>query len=332
MIEQTAAAGCRLPLVTVAIPVYRRLHLLEGALHSVAAQDYPNIELIVSDNGTNGDAVRQLVTTHYPRAHTFRQNPTSVPVVDHLNQLLAAASGEYFVLLCDDDEVSPRFVSDLVSRLECEPHAHVGVARAATMDADGANRRSFEGEWPERLSAADFIRGWTTKSIRLVSTVTHMSRTASARACGGYADFPRALYSDNLFLLKLALLGDVVLSQHSTFTWRIDDTSTGYSASYQEVARSCRMFLRQLESDRQINAFAARQPAWPELRALLRQQCGSWYFFRWRDRYRSRLTTLAWLRAACAMPYLPSYYGMVYEALLQDAKARVRQSFPAVAQ
>ena len=235
-------------------------------------------------------------------------------------------SGTYFVLLCDDDEISPRFVSDLVSRLEHEPRAHVGVARAATMDADGGNRRSFAGEWPERLSAADFIRGWTTKSIRLASTITHMARTASARACGGYANFPRGLYSDGLLLLKLALLGDVVLSQHSTFTWRIDDTSTGYSASYREVARSCRMFLRQLDNDADIMAFAATQPTWMELRTLLRQQCGSWYFFRWRDRYRSRLSTLAWLRAACAMPYIPSYYEMVCAALLQDAKARVRQS------
>jgi glycosyltransferase involved in cell wall biosynthesis len=30
------------PLVTIAIPVYKRLHYLEQAVRSVAAQDYPH--------------------------------------------------------------------------------------------------------------------------------------------------------------------------------------------------------------------------------------------------------------------------------------------------
>ena len=47
--------------VTVAIPVYKRLTYVAQAIQSVAAQDYPAIELIVSDNGCNGDAVINLV-------------------------------------------------------------------------------------------------------------------------------------------------------------------------------------------------------------------------------------------------------------------------------
>ena len=48
-------------LATIGIPVYKRLNTLSNALQSVAAQDYPHIELIVSDNGTNGTKVRDIV-------------------------------------------------------------------------------------------------------------------------------------------------------------------------------------------------------------------------------------------------------------------------------
>lgn len=44
-------------LVTIAIPVYRRLNYLPGVLSAVALQNYDEIELIVSDNGQNGTAV-----------------------------------------------------------------------------------------------------------------------------------------------------------------------------------------------------------------------------------------------------------------------------------
>jgi glycosyltransferase involved in cell wall biosynthesis len=326
--QVTAARGG--PRVTVAIPVYQRLTLLPAALQSVAAQDYPNIELIVSDNGENGALVPRVVRAHYPGAHITRHNSPSVPLVTHLNQLLAAASGKYFVLLCDDDEISRTFVSELVERLEREPRAHVAVARVATMDGHGANRQALPGMWVEQHAAADFIRAWTTRRMRLLSTITHMSRTDTARRCGGYADLPRGLYSDNLLLLKLALRGDVVFGQHCTFTWRVDDTSTGFAASYQEVAAACRGFLDLLDTDSDIAAYAASRSDWHELRQLLREQCGSWYFYRWRDRYSTRLSTMAWLRAAYALPFMRSYYRQVHGTLAEMAKRPVRERMPAL--
>src|SRR5687767_14831135 len=199
--------------VTIAIPVYKRLQHLPGALRSVAAQDHPDLELIVSDNGANGSAVQALVTEHYQRPFRFRQNPVTVPLVTHLGQLLAEATGDYFVLLCDDDEIGSSFVAELSALLDAHPRAHVALARPETMDVDGGHIRRFDGIWPEHLSGEDFLRAWTVKRLRLMSTITLMARTATARACGGYADFPRGLFSDNLLLLKMCLAGDVVLGR-----------------------------------------------------------------------------------------------------------------------
>jgi glycosyltransferase involved in cell wall biosynthesis len=316
-----------LPLVTVAIPVYRRLELLPAALRSVAAQDYDRVELLVSDNGMDGGRLRDLVASHYPGPFRLRANPVTVSVAEHFNQLLAAADGEYFVLLCDDDEISPDFVSELAGLLRAHPRANVAIARPETVDGDG-HVDQLRGEWPTVLEGEEFLRGWTTKRIRLASTVTLLVRRDVALARGGYLELPRALLSDNVLLLRLALGGEVVLGERCRFRWRIDDASTGFSASYRETAAACREFLHFLDHDAELAALLPRDPAAAhQLRALFRMQCATWFFFRWRNRYSTRLGTAAWVRAAFSMPFIPGYYRMVGGELL--AYARTGQRGPA---
>jgi len=112
-------------LVTVVIPVYRRFDFLPKAIQCVASQDYPHIQLIVSDNGQNGTRVPEIVRQHYPGLFRFRQNPVPVPIATHFNQLLREAAGEYHVVLCDDDEISSNYISEMVGLLEFA-RAHPG--------------------------------------------------------------------------------------------------------------------------------------------------------------------------------------------------------------
>ena len=93
-------------LVTIGIPVYRRLDFLPHVLNVVNSQDYPDIELIVSDNGMNGSTVHDIVKKYYFRPSRFRQNSSTVGMSIHFNQIINEASGEYFILLADDDEIS----------------------------------------------------------------------------------------------------------------------------------------------------------------------------------------------------------------------------------
>ena len=104
-------------LVTIGVPVYKRLGFLPNVLRSVSEQNYPAIELIVSDNGLNGGEVPQLVRRHYSKPFKFRQSPFIVSMPTHFNQIIQRASGKYFMILCDDDEISPNFVSEMAALL-----------------------------------------------------------------------------------------------------------------------------------------------------------------------------------------------------------------------
>jgi len=46
-------------VVTIGVPVYKRLGFLANVLRSIGEQDYPAIEVIVSDNGLNGEELTE---------------------------------------------------------------------------------------------------------------------------------------------------------------------------------------------------------------------------------------------------------------------------------
>jgi glycosyltransferase involved in cell wall biosynthesis len=139
-------------LVTIAIPVYKRLHYLPGVLQAVAAQDYHHIDLIVSDNGQNGPKVTEIIDRHYSRPYRFRQNGLTVNIPSHYHQILSETTGEYFVWLADDDLISPTFVSELVGILDNHPEVSAAIARQEVIDTTGRVLRRSSEEVPSFLA------------------------------------------------------------------------------------------------------------------------------------------------------------------------------------
>jgi ubiquinone/menaquinone biosynthesis C-methylase UbiE/glycosyltransferase involved in cell wall biosynthesis len=92
--------------------------LLQHAVASVRAQKLEDIEIVISDNASDenyGEYVRSL---NDPRIIYFRQ-PAPVPVTDNWRKTLALATGDYVLMLGDDDALAPQF-ADIV-----QPHFHV---------------------------------------------------------------------------------------------------------------------------------------------------------------------------------------------------------------
>jgi glycosyltransferase involved in cell wall biosynthesis len=305
--------------------VYKRLHYLENVLKAVGLQDYPNIELLVSDNGLHGTTIPEMVDRFYGRPYTFRQNLAIVSISTHFNQLVNAASGEYFVLLADDDEISPNYVSDLVHRIEQHPDASAGISVQETMDESGRTLRTSKRNMPPVLSGIEFIRAvWGTHEFAYESLSTLLARTEEVRACGGYPDFWKGHANDDALLIKLCLDRRVVLSNECSFRKRFEESSHGYAAPIQDLARGVRDFLKFLNSDSKINQYARLHPAeWGETKSLLTEMAWKTYYFRWADMYKKRLSRLAWVKAAYALPYIPQYYKAVTESLIEASVSGV---------
>ena len=310
-------------LVTIAVPIYKRLDYLQHVLGIVAAQDYPDIELLVSDNGMNGTRVREMVETYYPRPFRFRQNAETVNISQHFNQLIGEATGEYFVILCDDDEISSNYVSELVASLETYPDASVAIARQEMMDKDGMVIRRSSETMPPVLSGTDFISAtWQDYAYGMEMVGTYLVRTERLRACGGYPDFCRGTGIDNALLLKLVLGRSVGLNSCCAFRWRLDDASFGWSVSAAELALASREFFDFLDTDPRVREYAGGFPEeWQRIKDCLVKMTWMTYWGRWSSIYRERLPWLQWLRAAFGLPFIADYYKGVAMTLINTVKS-----------
>lgn len=114
------------PLVTVAIPTYNRPALLRRALECVRSQDYPNIEVLVSDNcSTAGDEVSRVVESFKGAIADIKytRHDENIGPIRNLFSLLERANGTLFMWLADDDEISANYVSELTRLLVDNPDA-----------------------------------------------------------------------------------------------------------------------------------------------------------------------------------------------------------------
>ena len=318
-------------LVTIAIPVYKRLHCLPQALKSVQVQDYADIELMVSDNGLNGVKVSDIVRQCYARPYVFRQNSVSVNIPTHYNQLLQAASGHYFVWMPDDDAMSSNYISELVRTLESNPRISVAIARQEVVDATGHVMRTSPSTVPALMTGEDLVRKWTENGFESYTGI--LVRTADARRCGGYPDYPGGTHVDDALLVKLCLNHLVAFNHRCTYRLANDESSFGWSLKWQLLAEDTRRFLKFLNSDPMLLAYAnEHREQWVELKECLAAMTWGTYLYRWATLYQRRLPLLQWVRAAFAMPFIPNYYRQVRSLLLSAlnryASARIKILFP----
>jgi glycosyltransferase involved in cell wall biosynthesis len=130
-------------LVSVVIPNYNYARFVGGAVDSVLAQTYPDIEVIVVDDGSTDESKDVLISYGDGIKSIFQQNSG---VAAARNNAVAASSGEYVAFLDADDEWLPAKLEKQVAMFRSDPSlglVHVGVDE---IDSDGRTlRHRLEG-------------------------------------------------------------------------------------------------------------------------------------------------------------------------------------------
>lgn len=97
------------PLISVLVLCYKNRALLNGMLKSIAMQKYPNIQLIVSDDGSSDffvDEVKNYIASLKAdniREIIVRKNKENIGTVRHIHDALSLANGEYIIFTAADD-------------------------------------------------------------------------------------------------------------------------------------------------------------------------------------------------------------------------------------
>src|SRR5687768_6412703 len=97
-------------IFSIITPSYNRASLIQNAIESVMAQNYPHLEHIVIDGGSTDDTLELL--SSYPHLHVLSEPDRGV--YDALNKGLSIAQGEIIGQLNTDDY----YQSDIFQKIQ----------------------------------------------------------------------------------------------------------------------------------------------------------------------------------------------------------------------
>jgi hypothetical protein len=110
------------PLVSVGIPTFQRAEKLERAVESVLSQTHRNIELVISDNASEDrtEALCRAICRRESRVRYLRSTVNRGPTAN-FNTVFDELSGDYAMVLSDDDWLDPDYLSTCLAELRRRP-------------------------------------------------------------------------------------------------------------------------------------------------------------------------------------------------------------------
>jgi len=117
--------------VSVLIPVYNGERHLSECLETVLAQNFADLEILISDDGST-DGTRNIIERFAARAPRIRwwRNPRNLGLIGNHNACLRAARGEYVKFVHQDDKLlSTSAIQQMVAALEAHPGAVLAGCR-----------------------------------------------------------------------------------------------------------------------------------------------------------------------------------------------------------
>ena len=205
--RRARATGSETPLVTACVVHHERPDLVRMAVDSVRAQDYPALETVLVDDGSESAAARAALdaieTDFGTRGWRVIRQENRYPGAAR-NAAAAVARDEWLLFLDDDDVLFP----DAVSRL-------VGAARFSGADCVTAARVHFSGDGdprvgtPPRDRLVRFIgaaRGWC-RFANVAGGACALVRRAAFDAVGGFTEDYGVALEDMEFFNRLDRAG-----------------------------------------------------------------------------------------------------------------------------
>lgn len=219
-----------MPKVSICIPTYKRPELLRVAVDSCLAQTFQGFEIVISDDSPDTRTEEMVRNISSKRRIRYVRNVPGLGQARNVNQLFSLASGEFLVLLHDDNFLMPNALEDLLKPLEETPTvvASFGKDYLATNDgvildseSELANRRySKTDDRADRVQRS----AWSVLAAQFPPD-GYMVRTAAASKTL-YRDDPEVGEAcDRDFAYRLAELGDFFFVGKYLHAYRITEES-----------------------------------------------------------------------------------------------------------
>ena len=147
-----APAAEELPLATFALFTYNQEEYVREAVEGALAQDYPNLEIIISDDAsTDGtwDAIGEI-TSNYTGPHKIHlnRNTKNAGWIAHINHVNTLVSADYVVFAAGDDISRCDRVTQCMGSFKKSQRIRAVFADIARVDTKGLEIQNNKCIWP----------------------------------------------------------------------------------------------------------------------------------------------------------------------------------------
>ena len=207
------------PLVSIGVPVRNGAPYIDEALSLLINQTYKNIEIIISDNGSQDEtaAICKKYTDADPRVVYCRQD-TALTALENFRFVLERSTGMYFLWAAHDDRRSLNYVDALVKKGLANPTASLIFSEAAVFN-DFENWRTAPA-LSSYAFACSLREGYWTNILNrryILSGYLHIYGLILRQALVDYGWFEIEVGADRPLLFYLSCRGDFVKADGATF-------------------------------------------------------------------------------------------------------------------
>ena len=199
------------PLVTIGMPVYNSEKHLQQALDSVLAQDYKNLELIISDNAST-DGTQEICRQYAARDKRIRytRNDRNMGMAWNMNRVRELASGEYFKWASSSDFVAPSFISACKDILDRHSDVVLAYPLAQSIDGQGQVIKEILPETIDTRGLPTFIRVFIVIVQGEYYAVMNygLYRSSALRRC---RPVTAVIGNDQVTLMEISILGTIAV-------------------------------------------------------------------------------------------------------------------------
>lgn len=194
-------------LVSILIVNYNGGDVLDAGLTSLEKSNYPNLEIVVVDNGSTDNSVPLIEEKH--KKVILVKAPTNLGFASGNNLALKSSSGKYIVLLNGDTEVEPDWLDHLVAF--AEEHEDVGVLTPKVLFFEDKKTLNSAGGACDIYGFSP-LRGTFDKDSRAYDTVEPVFYGHGA-----------AMFARRSLIDKIGFLDDTYFIYHEEldFCWRV---------------------------------------------------------------------------------------------------------------
>ena len=142
------------PLVSVGIPFFNCEKCILDAIRSIFAQTYANWELILVDDGSSDQGLELANSISDPRVRVLPPDGKNKKLAARLNQISAAANGQYIARMDADDLCHPERIERQLGFLIDNPDIDVVGSSSCILGIDGlpASKMIVENDHQQMFS------------------------------------------------------------------------------------------------------------------------------------------------------------------------------------